>query len=264
MQPSVVTLTTDFGYRDHYAGVLKGVILSINPAVRIVDITHAITPYFILQGALVLAATYTFFPGGSIHLAVVDPGVGTSRRPIVVAGKNHFFVGPDNGLFTRVYQTLEDVTVYEISEPAYCLRPVSATFHGRDVFAPAAAHLSLGVPPARFGAQLKDYCRLPVPQPKETSTRIRGTVLYIDGYSNLITSIPRQSLERLGAAEHLSVLIRNHRIDGISPHYQAVKCGEPLAIVGSMNLLELSVREGKAAEMMQCGEGDEVIVERHP
>jgi len=260
MQP-IITLTTDFGYQDHYVGVLKGVILRINPAATLVDITHAVPAHAITHAAFLLASSYSFFPAGTVHLAVVDPGVGTSRRPIVVDAGSHCFVGPDNGIFTFIYRKLATFTVYELSEPAFFLPVVSATFHGRDVFAPVAAHLSSGVPPFRLGQPIGDYCILTIPEPHRTRNILRGTILYVDGFSNLITNISARDLDMMGTPGQLRVRIRATIIKGISAHYQAVNVGEALAIVGSTDLLEISIREGKAGQILDAHEGDDVIVE---
>lgn len=258
--PSIITLTTDFGYRDHYAAVMKGVILAINPTAQVVDISHAVAPQQILHGALLLAQSFSYFPAGSIHVAVVDPGVGTARRPITISAEHCFFVGPDNGIFSLVYQRISSYTVFELKNPEFFHAPVSATFHGRDIFAPVAAHLSRGVDPAAMGPIISDYHTLPVPKPVVERSGIRGTILYVDGFGNLITNIGRSHLEALGPEHQLNVRVMRTIIQGISPHYQSAAQGNPLAIVGSSDLLEISIREGSARQVLGLREGDPVFV----
>lgn len=192
MNDKIITLTTDFGTRDGFVGIMKGVILSIAPETRIVDIGHWVRPQDVLEGQFLLIRAVPYFSKGVIHVAVIDPDVGTSRRPIVVASEGMFFVGPDNGLFTP---WLEGADVYHLTNTRYFLDKPSATFHGRDIFAPVAAYLAKGVSPAEMGERIDDPVRLEIPKPKIKKGTIRGEVIHIDYFGNLITNIPAYAME---------------------------------------------------------------------
>jgi len=259
MTHSIITLLTDFGSKDHYVGAMRGVILGINPHATIVDITHHISPQSIVEGAFLLSSVYTYFPQGTIHLAVVDPGVGSERKPILVKGEKFFFVGPDNGIFGLIYDQLKKISVFELTNAHFFLKPVSATFQGRDIFAPVAAHLSRGVSPLKMGKETKNFQRLSLPQPILEKKKIRGKVMYIDSFGNLITNITVHHLKNLGKAPG-KIKIRETVISGLSKNYQEVKKGTLLAIIGSSNFLEISVREGSAQKKLKSKEGDDVKV----
>lgn len=192
MSAKIITLTTDFGTRDGFVGIMKGVILSIAPEVRIVDIGHWVKPQDVLEGQFLLIRAVTYFPKGTIHVAVIDPDVGTARRPIAVERDEMILVGPDNGLFTP---WLDGAAVYHLTNSRYFLDKPSATFHGRDIFAPVAAHLAGGVPPAEMGERIDDPVRLEIPKPKIKKGTIRGEVIHIDYFGNLITNIPAYAME---------------------------------------------------------------------
>ncbi len=190
MPNPVITLTTDFGLSDHFVGAMKGVILGICPAARIVDITHQITPFEIPEAAFVIAQAYRLFPRKTVHVIVVDPGVGTSRRPIVAEAAGQLFVAPDNGVLSMVLADAK-ARVREITASRYFRKPVSQTFHGRDIFSPVAAHLAKGVPPARMGKSIDDWLRTRFGRPERTGKRAwTGSVLKIDRFGNLITNFP--------------------------------------------------------------------------
>lgn len=242
----IITLTTDFGLKDHYVGAMKGVILSINPDVIITDITHEIPPQDIFKATLILRNFYYYYPQGTIHIVVVDPGVGSRRKPIVVQADTYIFLGPDNGIFTFLYSELESVNAFEISNPKYILPKVGSTFDGRDVFAPAAAHLSLGVPIDDLGRQVREPVQLRIKEPVVRGSEIIGEVIYIDSFGNLITNIPAQLIK-----PESRVYIGGEVIKRISQSYAEVQKGELLAIIGSTGFLEISVSHGSALNMIE-------------
>jgi S-adenosylmethionine hydrolase len=236
---------TDFGSKDHYAGVMKGVILGINPNARIVDVTHEIEKFNIFEAAFKLISYYTYFPRGTVHVVVVDPGVGGQRRPIAAEAGGYFFVGPDNGVFSPVIDSADNPRVVEITNTAYMLGNVSGTFHGRDIFAPAAAHLSSGAGIYDLGTDAPRTVSLDIPEPSVKGNEISGVVLYVDSFGNLITNIPAE-IVRPGS----TVYAGRHRIDRISGSYGEAGKGELLAIIGSAGLLEISVNQGSAKELL--------------
>jgi S-adenosylmethionine hydrolase len=253
---AVVTLTTDFGLRDPYVAVMKGVILGLAPQTRLVDITHGIESHDIVGAALVLEAAVPFFPDGTVHLAVVDPGVGTARRELVVATETAAFVAPDNGLLTPVFAH-DGWRAFELSAPDLRLPRVSRTFHGRDVFAPAAAHLALGVAPERFGPPVDDPVRLSWPEVREVGGTVAGAVLHVDRFGNLITSIAGDAVEQLGG--EVSILIAGRRLPLVGT-YADLPRGAAGALIGSSNRLEVAVREGSAAAVLKARRGTPVAV----
>lgn len=251
---SIITLTTDFGSDDPFAGIMKGVILTVNPDARIVDITHGVPPQNILAGAMALQSSCSYFPRGTIHLAVVDPGVGSSRRPLLAVSDHHAFVGPDNGLLSPLIQSQKGVRVFHLTEEAFFLKPVSQTFHGRDIFAPVAAWLSRGKAPESFGKTIEDWIWLHWPGPQRSSKGLMGTVLRIDHFGNLITNISLQDLSGRGAPrDAIEILIGKHTIHRVCRSYAEAKGGEPFAIMGSAGLLEISVKQASAAALLGVG-----------
>ncbi|MCH8282848.1 MAG: SAM-dependent chlorinase/fluorinase, partial [Chloroflexi bacterium] len=232
MSSPPIVLTTDFGTSDPYAGVMKGVILGLNPDATIVDLTHQIQPQNILQGAFVLGASHRYFPQGAIHVAVVDPGVGTGRRAILVDTPTARFLAPDNGLLSYVLREYLDdppgepgrvrlpasVTAHQLTEPMYWLDPVSPTFHGRDIFAPVAAHLSLGVAASGLGPAIDDLVWLPAPRPSRQGDRLAGQVVYADHFGNLVTNIAAHDL---ADSNSVQVEIKGQRITGLSQTFQS-------------------------------------------
>lgn len=263
----VITLLTDFGPDEHYAGVMKGVILATNPAARVVDVTHEIRPYDVRGAALILGAAAHYFPRGTVHVAVVDPGVGSGRRGIIAATGNYYFVGPDNGLLSCAYDDPLHAWTRELREDAFFLDEVSSTFHGRDIFAPVAAHLSRGTPPEEFGPLIDDPARLDFPRARfvEEEDAIVGEVIYVDRYGNLITNIDTTAFWRFEDAEdggaRLPVIeIGGRVINGMSEYYQAAEAGELGAQFNSWTRLEIFVPEGSAARVMGAGIGEEVRV----
>ena len=263
--PPPIALLTDFGYRDHYVGVMKGVIAGIAPAARVIDVTHGIAPQAIAAGAIALAQSWRYFPARTIFVAVVDPGVGTSRLPIAIeteAGAR--FVGPDNGLLWTAANQACVRRVVELRSPRYRLSEVSATFHGRDVFAPAAAHLWRGVRLTAFGPLVGAMTQgREAPAPVEARNQLIGSVVYSDGFGNLVTNIDRETFERFARRfreYRLSVRIRKGDAIEILAAYGDARPGSSLAIFGSFQMLEVAVRDGSAAEKLSAGPGAVVTV----
>lgn len=239
----VITLITDFGTKEGYVGAMKGVILSIAPGVRIVDITHDIPFGRVSKASLVLESIQPYYPAGTIHLVVVDPGVGGRRRAVAVESAGRFFVGPDNGVLEPAYRTDKIFNCYELSAPEYHLKPVSLTFHGRDIFAPAAAYLANGVKIEKLGERVQNPVRLASSRKKIISNeRLVGRVIYADRFGNLITDITTEELELLSLDKSgLAVSICGKRIEGISDYYSQSMRGELIALVGSTGRLEVAI-----------------------
>lgn len=259
----VITLLTDFGGSDPFVGVMKGVILEINPDAVIVDLYHGTTAHDPSEAAFLLVTSYRYFPKGTIHVAVVDPGVGGPRRPILATCDGHLFVGPDNGLLGPVAERGGPSSVRAITAARYFLQPVSATFHGRDIFAPVAGHLSLGAEPDRFGHPIEDYVHLTLPRPSQCGARsIKGEILHIDRFGNLVTNIAREDLERLASGGPVTVLqveIAGRTLP-IVAYYAKVAPGAPGAVIGSANYIEIFVHQGDASQLLRAGRGSEVLV----
>jgi S-adenosyl-L-methionine hydrolase (adenosine-forming) len=260
-----ITLTTDFGLKDGFTGVLKGVIWGICPEAQIADISHSISPQNILEGAFALWRAYSFFPIGTVHVAVVDPGVGTQRRPIAAHLGNHFFVGPDNGLFTPIIEDAEKsggaVEFVHLKNPKYWLPDVSHTFHGRDIFAPAAAHLANGIPLAELGPVITDPVRIQMPRPEKTTFGWQAHITVIDVFGNLTTDLPAGEL---AGKESLLFRLLGREVYGLSASYGHKKPGELVALVDSENYIEIAVVNGNAAQTLDAHVGDrvEVFVEK--
>jgi S-adenosylmethionine hydrolase len=257
----VITLTTDFGLRDPFVGILKGVMLSICPSARLVDLTHDVAPQDILGGCLALEAAVPFFPPGTVHLAVVDPGVGSLRRALALRVAGCYLVGPDNGLFTFALEGGR-WTAVSVTAPEYRLPEVSHTFHGRDVFAPAAAYLAAGVPLERLGPPLADPERLRLPGCHLDGGELLGEVLDADRFGNLTTSIPAGRLGEIPGRGGLAVEVDGQRARGPVRAYAEGVDGEPTVIVGSAGRLEIFVKAGSARDRLGVGRGAKVRVKR--
>lgn len=262
MRTNVISFLTDFGTRDNYAGVMKGVILTINPDVTLVDITHGITPQCVLEASFLLERSYRFFPPGTVHVAVVDPGVGSSRRPIAVKADKHIFVCPDNGLLTGVLSGVSEFEARVLENKDFLLVKISDSFHGRDLFAPVAAYISKGVPFEKFGERIHDPIMLPLPSPSTQQDRLVGNVTYIDRYGNLVTNIREQEISDFLQGSEASLQILDHRISKISHSYIETPPGELLAIVGSFGMLEIAVSGGNAQEHLGVSLETEVVLTR--
>lgn len=298
-QSRIITLLTDFGNQDAYVGIMKGVITSINPAAHIIDLCHSIPPQDVFIGAYLLSTSYKYFPTGTIHVAVVDPGVGSKRDIVCVEIRNCLFLVPDNGILSFIVQEEKPKRIVQVTNSKYFLPVLSHTFHGRDLFAPVAAHLSLGVKPLQLGNATGQLAQLDLPEPFHTKAgQLKGQIIYIDRFGNLITNITR---------EHLAQYIRNHtqnsaqrsgmkskeqgvrnqtpdtlentskyeiptqnntiktilgrkKILGLKKTYTDVKQGEPLLLLGSAGFLEISVNQGNAKKYFKVDRGNHIIV----
>lgn len=264
--PPIITFTTDFGLKDAYVGVLKGVVLSIEPGARLIDLSHEVEPHNVAEGAFLLRSAYRFFPSNAIHVAVVDPGVGTDRRAIAIQTTHGVFVGPDNGVFTYVLAdqgavaghnaALQGAAAVELANSEFRLHDVSTTFHGRDVFAPAAAHIARGVPMAEFGPAVDRVALLQYSLPLTRGPDVLGTILHVDRFGNAISNIRHDDLPSSPIFELAGI-----EIEGLSASYQDARIN---ALIGSSGFVEVAVQNGSAASTMGLSVGDTVRVKRHP
>jgi hypothetical protein len=248
MKPSgIVTLLTDFGLSDWYVGAVKGVILSRSPGCKIVDISHEVNPGDIFQGAFMLWASYRHFPKGTVHMAVVDPGVGGPRRPMVASSGGYWFVGPDNGLLAPAINESRQRDVREITRDDLFLKPLSNTFHGRDVFAPVAAYLASGGRFSSLGPIMRNWVNVEIPRPKINDEGISGVIIYEDRFGNAVTNISADVLASLGLLDGFEARVGDELVlEGPRTSYQEVPRGDPLLIVGSSGYLEISINGGSA------------------
>jgi len=254
MRRPIITLTTDFGLSDHFAGVMKGVILGICPGTELVDISHEVGPFGISEGAFLVAQSYPYFPRGTVHVVVVDPGVGTSRRPILAEAAGQRFVAPDNGVLSLIYAQ-EKHRVRWVTAERYFRQPVSQTFHGRDIFAPVAAHLARGIAPARMGKLITDYMRLHFERPVRTARRgWTGTVLKIDRFGNLITNFAASEFAEV-EKRPFEMAVGLETVRRLARNYAECGPGELFVIGGSSGYLEISSSQASAAKILGCGVG---------
>jgi S-adenosyl-L-methionine hydrolase (adenosine-forming) len=279
--PAVITLTTDFGLRDPWVGIMKGVILRLVDDVHLVDLTHEIAPHDVLEGALALEASVPFFPERTVHLAVVDPGVGSPRRALAVSTRGHLFVGPDNGLFTPFLEGSQwravEVTMGGAEAAPVGAAEPSRTFHGRDIFAPVAARLARGMAPELLGREVRDPVRLSWPVASRTAAGITGEVIHVDRFGNLITSILARDIESTAVGDHVSRAVGGVASDAVRDlasavldlgrgpirlvgTYAEIAPGEVAALIGSGGRLEISMREASAAATLGLGRGARVVV----
>jgi S-adenosylmethionine hydrolase len=259
----IITLITDFGLKDHYVAAMKGVMLGLNPDLVFVDISHLIPSQDILTAAFTLGQAAACFPPGTIHLAVVDPGVGTERRAIIASVEGHYFVAPDNGVLSYVYNAAAEFTVHEITADHYFRKPISSTFHGRDIFAPVAAWLSRDIAPPQFGAAVANPIRLKIPEPlKLRDTMIEAAVLAADQFGNLVTNLKPGDVPIYGGtAIHTAKLLAGKReITSFRMTFAEGKPGELFVVPGSSGYLEVVVREGSAASELGLKPGDPIGV----
>lgn len=259
----IITLTTDFGTNDHFVGAMKGVILDIVPEAAIVDISHAVQAFDVLDGAIAISQVYSLFPAGTVHVVVVDPGVGSIRRPIIASSDGYHFVAPDNGVLSMVYAREERIHVRHITSDHYFRQPVSNTFHGRDIFAPVAAYLAKQVDSHKFGDEIEDYVRFAAPKPKPSGeNRVRAVVLKVDRFGNLITNITPQDIPALFAAEAAAfkIVVGSKEITSIHASYAEGSPGEVFGILGSMGYLEISANRAPAAQLTGANKGSEVSI----
>lgn len=261
MRP-VIAFLSDFGTRDHYAGTMKGVILHICPDATLVDITHEVPPHDVLDGALQLAAAARYFPAGTIFLAVVDPGVGSSRRGIATEAGDYRFVAPDNGVLTAVLREWAPKKLVELTERRYARPTVSRTFEGRDRFAPAAGWLAKGIQLTALGRPVPDYHRLDIPQPQPFEDGLSGIVLRVDRFGNLVTNIDRRTFEATARAGAMQVSTGGHVIGRLVATYADIQAGEVCALFGSTDHLELAANADSAAERLGLARGAPIDVRR--
>ena len=251
----IITLTTDFGHRDSFVGAMKGVLLGIAPEVQIVDIAHEIRPGDIRAAAFALMTAAPFFPAGTIHLVVVDPGVGSARKAVAIRGAQATFLGPDNGVLSWAVKDECSLQIRSLENPEIRLPRLSATFHGRDLFAPAAAWLARGRPFAQLGPELNDFHRLDWPSATLAGGAWRTEIIHVDVYGNAITAVSAEQ-----AAGKQDVILPGERRVPIQPFYSAVGKGSPLAVVGSSGLLEIAINGGDAANTLDLRPGTQVLV----
>jgi len=257
----MITLTTDFGLKDPYAAEMKAVILGISPNAVIIDITHEVAKFNVRMGAYVLSSAAPYFPRGTIHVAVVDPGVGTQRRPILIQTKQGFFVGPDNGILVMATENQGIKRIYEITNPKFMLSKVSSTFHGRDVFAPAAAHLAGRVNPAEFGPEIHEITKPEFAKVTKRKNVLFGEVLHVDNFGNIITNVRETELARIRVKERVNVELPDHKLKlKFCRAYADAKPQEPLALIGSHSYLEIAMNQGDAAAKFNTKAGDKVTV----
>jgi S-adenosylmethionine hydrolase len=254
MANRLITFTTDFGLSDHFVGVMKGVVAGIAPAARVVDISHNVAPYNVTEAAFIIAEAWPYFPKRTIHVAVVDPGVGSARRPILAEAGGHFFIAPDNGVLSMVFDTAPH-KVRVISNPNFMRRDISRTFHGRDVFAPAAAHLAKGARAAAFGKLIYDYIRAGIARPARLAPASwRGTILKADRFGNLITNFAASEFASVNARP-FELRAGTQRIHRLALNYAETEVGELFVIVGSSGYLEIAANQTSAAGLLGCSAG---------
>jgi len=261
MKSDLITLITDFGYQDPFVGIMKGVILGINPKARIIDLSHGVPAQDLLAGALILRHSVPFFPPGTIHVAIVDPGVGTRRRPLLIEAEGGFFIGPDNGVLSLALEGREVEKMIELSNETYHLRPASATFHGRDIFAPVAGYLSLGIPAQELGAPVSGFVRLPWPEVVWRDDTIQGEIIYIDSFGNLISNISAQDLKGLDP-QSLTVSLGKLTIQGLAPNYLTGAERGYVALINSWALLEIALFKRSAHIESGIKTGEKILVRK--
>ncbi len=260
---SLVSLLTDFGTSDYFVGAMKGAILCVNPQARIVDVTHEVPPHDIYAGAFTLMAAYRSFPAKTVHVAVVDPGVGSERRPILVVSRDYFFVGPDNGLFGYVYELEEQVRVFHLTNEKYFSESVSATFHGRDLFAPVAGAVSLGLEPSELGREITDYVRLePLAVRVTGAGQVEAAVIHVDRFGNCVTNIKRDCLTGEMLMKEARLLVGGREITSFRKFFAEAGTddGELFAVWGSAGFLEIAAFKTSAASLLGIERGEPVLL----
>ncbi len=259
MQTKIITLASDFGLKDPYVAEMKAVILSISPNVTLIDVTHEVNKFDIRMGAYVLASVVPYFPTGTIHVGVIDPGVGTSRRPLLIETSREFFVGPDNGLLILAAEKQNIKSIREITNPQFMLKEISSTFHGRDVFAPAAAYLAEGISPSEFGPEVIDAIRPEFAKAIKTKDMLIGEVLHIDDFGNIITNIEDHEITNLNSQGILKIELPNYKLKlRFCKAYADAAPQEPIALIGSHSYLEIAMNQSNAAKKYATRPGDKV------
>lgn len=257
----IIALLTDFGLNDNFVGVMKGVIWSINPEAKVVDLSHQIEQHDVKEAALLLKSSYRYFARGTIFLVVVDPGVGTERKSIVVETEKYLFVAPDNGVLSFLIE--KDIKrIIQITNEKYFLKPVSHTFHGRDIFAPVAAHLSRGESIEKFGPAMKKMEKIEFSLPQVENGRLVGEIIYVDRFGNLITNIDQATFLRFVKDKKFQIFVRKRKISKISSSYQEGAGGIPIAIFGSFDNLEISLYRDDASQCLNLHKGSKVYIEK--
>jgi len=263
MSSSIITLTTDFGLRDPYVAEMKAVILSMSPNTTIVDITHQVEKFNIRMGAYVLAAASSYFPNGTIHVAVIDPGVGTKRRTILIQTKHGYFIGPDNGVLAIAAESQDIEHIYKITNPKLMLQKIYSTFHGRDIFAPAAAHIAKGTAPSEFGPEIHKIVTPKFAKIIKRKNVLTGEVIHIDGFGNIVTNFKEKELESMGIKATVNLKLKKTKLKlKFCKAYAEANAQKPLAIIGSHNFLEISINQGNVAENLKTKVGDTVTIYR--
>jgi hypothetical protein len=255
-----IALLTDFGIQDNYVGAMKGVILSINSGAILVDITHQIKPGSIRDAAFLLVKTYRYFPKKTVFLVVIDPGVGSERKALAIKTKNYYFVGPDNGVLAWAAKDDGIVKVVELKSKRYFLREVSSTFHGRDIFAPVSAYLAKGVVIEKLGPKLKGIKQLDLPQPKIKGNTLRGEVIYIDRFGNLVTNIKKDAFLSFLGGRRFIARLNNRRITKICDFYSQAQEDKPFLVEGGFSLLEVSLKNKSAQEYFRTKIGGKIVI----
>jgi S-adenosylmethionine hydrolase len=255
----LITLTTDFGTSDPFVGIMKGVIFRINPHAQVTDLSHGIPPQDIMPAALLLRHAIGYFPSGTVHVVVVDPGVGSSRNPLLIDFEGNYLIGPDNGVLSLALEGKRPTRIIRLSNTTYQLQPTSATFHGRDIFAPAAAHLSLGIAPEALGEPTDSFVRLSCRKPVRTEQAIIGEISYIDAFGNLFTNIHADHLPQR-PRDKLKIMFGAVSIQGLAHNYAAVAQGDYVALINSWELLEIAVCKDSAQKRSGAMIGDKVEV----
>ena len=261
----IVTLLTDFGTADYFVGALKGAVLASNPSAQVVDITHEVPPYDVESGAFTLRGAFETFPEGTMHVGVVDPGVGSARRGIAVEGRGHTFVGPDNGLFGHVYERVRPFRVFQLTNRNFFRREVSPTFHGRDIFAPVAGALSRGVSAQDLGPEVFDFVRLPSAAPERAADgTLVGAVIHVDHFGNLVTNITPAEFDDDAIERGARLRLAGREVRRFRRFFaeDAEGVGEPFAVWGSAGLLEVAIFRDSAARVLGVKRGDQVVIER--
>lgn len=260
MKRNIITLITDFGTEAGYLGAVKGVILKINPEVQIADISHQVKPFDVWEGAFMLKNSYRFFPKGTIHMVVVDPGVGSSRKALLIICENYCFIGPDNGVFSFVYDEERILKMININNTKYSIGK-SSTFHARDIFAPVAAFLSLGIKPDEFGTKAKECMKFKIPSPIVKNNLIQGEILWSDRFGNLITNLDHEVIKKIKSKKDFRFIIGKKIIKKISNSYSEGKGKDILALEGSSGYLEIAANQGSAEKILKKKTGDKFEVE---
>lgn len=261
MRRWIITLLTDFGTQDYYAAAMKGVILQINPNCTLIDVTHQVPPHDIREGAFVLANASSHYPKGTIHLAVVDPGVGSPRKPILLVTRNYFFLGPDNGLLSMAAERDGVKQAIALSSRKFFLPKISTTFHGRDIFAPVAGHLSAGVKPSLLGNEIDSWVEIQLGKPSLRKNLLVGSVVHVDNFGNIISDIHEEQVSRFTRGRRFMIKAGKISLRELKHGYWEAKKGELMALLGSGGFLEISVREGNAQTILKMKRGDKIEIQ---